>query len=263
VQLMRTFEDDNHLHLLLELTLGGELFSVLRASPNACFPERRCQFYSAMIVLAFEYLHDKRIIYRDLKPENLLFDSDGYLKVVDFGFAKRIDERTWTVCGTPEYMAPEIILNKGHDKAVDWWTLGILIYEMLVGYPPFEGPDPMALYKTIVRGDVPYPKKIGSQSAEVIKGLLTADQAERLGNLKGGADDVKKHVWFKKLAWPSLLMKKIEAPFKPKIKSDLDASNFERYDDPEVGLGNMRNTFPRGTYQEFSRLTEAYAQGGR
>ena len=120
VQMIRVYEDDNYLHLLLELTLGGELFTVLRGTSSGAFPERRVQFYSAMIVLIFEYLHDKRMIYRDLKPENLLFDADGYLKMVDFGFAKRIDERTWTVCGTPEYMAPEIILNKGHGKAVDW-----------------------------------------------------------------------------------------------------------------------------------------------
>ena len=212
-----------------------------------------------MIVLCLEYIHDKRIIYRDLKPENLLFDADGYLKLVDFGFAKRIDERTWTVCGTPEYMAPEIILNKGHDKAVDWWTLGILVYEMLVGYPPFEGTDPMNLYKNIVKGDVPYPKKIGPQSAEVVKALLTADPVERLGNLKGGADDVKKHPFFKKIAWPSLLLKKIEAPYKPTIKGETDASNFEAYDDPDKGMANSRNTFPRNTFAEFTRLTEAYS----
>ena len=120
VCLVRTYEDDKSLHLLLELTLGGELFSVLRTAPAGAFPERRCQFYAGMIVLVFEYLHDKQIIYRDLKPENLLFDADGYLKVVDFGFAKRVQERTWTVCGTPEYMSPEIITNQGHGKAVDW-----------------------------------------------------------------------------------------------------------------------------------------------
>ena len=151
----------------------------------------------------------------------------------------------------------------GHDKAVDWWTLGILIYEMLVGYPPFEGPDPMALYKTIVKGEVPYPKKIGPQSAEVIKGLLTSDQTERLGNLKGGADDVKRHAFFKKISWPSLMLKKIEAPYKPTISSALDASNFETFDDPEKGLANQRNTFPRETFKEFTKLTQARENGGR
>ena len=144
---------------------------------------------------------------------------------------------------------------------MDWWTLGILIYEMLVGYPPFEGPDPMTLYKTIVKGDVPYPKKIGPQSADVIKGLLASEQMERLGNLKGGADDVKRHAWFKKIAWPSLLMKKIEAPYKPKISSAMDASNFEHYDDPDKGMANGRNTFPRGTYNEFTKLTQTWGRG--
>ena len=119
----------------------------------------------------------------------------------------------------------------------------------------------MALYKTIVKGEVPYPKMIGTQSAEVIGGLLTSDPTERLGNLKGGADDVKKHAFFRKISWPSLLLKKIEAPYKPKISSALDASNFETFDDPEAGLANARNTFPRGTFNEFSKLTQAYASG--
>ena len=261
VQLVRTYETEYHIHLLLELTLGGELFSVLRAAPGGCFPERRCQFYGAMIVLAFEYLHDKQIIYRDLKPENLLFDADGYLKIVDFGFAKRVTDRTWTVCGTPEYMAPEIILNKGHDKAVDWWTLGILIYEMLVGFPPFEGADPMALYKTIVANDVRFPTKVAPQPQELVKRLLSSDPAARLGSLKGGADDVKRHGFFKKIVWHSLLLKKIDAPYKPAIGSDTDASNFESFDDPDKGRPIQRNTFPRATFDEFSRLTASYTAG--
>ena len=140
------------------------------------------------------------------------------------------------------------------------WTLGILVYEMLIGYPPFEGPDPIALYKTIVKGEVPYPQKIGPQAADVIKGLLTHDQAERLGNLKGGADDVKKHAFFKKISWPSLLLKKIEAPYKPTISSALDASNFDHFDDPDAAFKNARNTFPKGTFSEFTKLTQSYSK---
>ena len=133
---MRAFEDAHSLYLLLELTLGGELFSVLRN--EKCFPERRCCFYSAMIVAAFEYLHDKKIIYRDLKPENLLMDADGYLKVVDFGFAKRVEDRTWTVCGTPEYMAPEIITAHKYEPPVDVWAFGCIIAHVGTGKIPYE-----------------------------------------------------------------------------------------------------------------------------
>jgi len=251
VRLVRCFEDAGSIYMLLELTLGGELFSVLRN--EKCFPERRCCFYSAMIVAAFEYMHEKKIIYRDLKPENLLIDADGYLKVVDFGFAKRVEDRTWTVCGTPEYMAPEIILNKGHDKAVDWWTVGILLYELFVGYPPFEGNDAMDLYKKIVSGDIKYPKKITPTGQELIRKLLIQSQTERLGSAKGGAEDVKKHPFYKKLAWQSLLSKKIEAPFKPKISNPLDTSNFDYFDDPDKGVP-VNTRLPKGLFDEFSEL---------
>ena len=135
---------------------------MLRA--DKCFPERRCCFYAAMIVAAFEYLHERNIIYRDLRPENLLIDAEGYLKVVDFGFAKRIDGKTFTVCGTPDYMAPEIILNKGHGKAVDWWTAGILLFEMLTGFPPFEGNGAIDLYKKIVHAQVVYTGEIAEST---------------------------------------------------------------------------------------------------
>ena len=252
VRLVRLFEDAASLYLLLELTLGGELFSVLRA--EKCFPERRCCFYSAMIVAAFEYLHSLKIVYRDLKPENLLVDADGYLKVVDFGFAKRVEDRTWTVCGTPEYMAPEIILNKGHGKAVDWWTVGILLYELFIGYPPFEGNDAMDLYKKIVAGDVKYPKKITPSGQDLIRQLLMQDQKNRLGSAKGGAEDVKRHAFYKKLSWQSLLAKKIEAPFKPKISSMLDTSNFEEFDDPDKNVP-LNTKLPKGLFDEFSALT--------
>jgi len=254
VRLVRSYEDVGSLYLLLELTLGGELFSVLRE--EKCFPERRCCFYSAMIVAAFEYLHDKKIVYRDLKPENLLIDADGYLKVVDFGFAKRVDERTWTVCGTPEYMAPEIILNQGHDKAVDWWTVGILLFELFVGYPPFEGNDAMDLYKKIVSGGVKYPKKITPQGQDLICKLLHPSQTERLGSLKGGAEDVKRHAFYKKLQWQSLIAKKIEAPFKPKIANPLDTSNFDQFDDPDEDVP-VNTRLPKGLFDEFTALTDA------
>lgn len=118
------------------------------------------RFYAAHVITIFEYLHEKNIIYRDLKPENILVNSNGYLKLTDFGFAKVINQKTFTLCGTPEYLAPEIILSKGHGMPVDWWTLGILLYEMLIGIDPFNDEDPMMIYQKIIKGRVNFPNSI-------------------------------------------------------------------------------------------------------
>ena len=142
------------------------------------------------MTLCFEYLHSKNIIFRDLKPENLLIGNDGYLKLTDFGFAKILNEgRTFTICGTPEYIAPEVILNQGHGKAVDWWTLGILIYEMHAGIDPFSDDDTMGIYKNILKGKVTFPsmfEKDAKEAKSLIRHLLVADLSKRYGNLKEG-----------------------------------------------------------------------------
>jgi protein kinase X len=150
--------DPKYLYFILEFIQGGELFTILRSQGN--FPEEQAKFYSAHIITIFEYLHSKNIVYRDLKPENVLINVNGYLKLTDFGFAKIVDNKTYTLCGTPEYLAPEIILNKGHSKPVDWWTLGILMYEMLVGIDPFNDDDPMMIYQKIIKGKIKFPKTV-------------------------------------------------------------------------------------------------------
>ena len=134
----------------------------------------------------FEYLHSHNVIYRDLKPENLLIDAEGYLKLTDFGFAKVVENRTYTLCGTPEYIAPEIILNKGHGKGVDWWTVGILLYEMLAGIDPFNDADPMMIYQNIIRGNIRFPRTFDKDGRSLVRHLLVADLSRRYGNLKNG-----------------------------------------------------------------------------
>ena len=226
-------QDERFVYLLLEYVPGGELFTYLRTTQY--LQNDQAKFYAAQVALIFEHLHSKSIVYRDLKPENLLIDIKGFLKLTDFGFAKVIEGRTYTLCGTPEYLAPEILLQKGHGKPVDWWCLGILIYEMLVGIDPFSDDEPMAVYQNILRGKVKFPSTFDSDAKSLVKHLLVADLAKRYGNLKGGANDIKEHRWFKHFDWKTLIKKDIKPTFIPKIDGDGDTSNFSEYpDSPEL-----------------------------
>ncbi|XP_072883425.1 cGMP-dependent protein kinase 1 isoform X6 [Hemitrygon akajei] len=238
VRLYRTFKDSKYLYMLMEACLGGELWTILR--DRGSFDDATTRFYTACVVEAFAYLHFKGIIYRDLKPENLILDHRGYAKLVDFGFAKKIGfgKKTWTFCGTPEYVAPEIILNKGHDISADYWSLGILMYELLTGSPPFSGPDPMKTYNIILRGIdmIEFPKKITKNAANLIKKLCRDNPSERLGNLKNGVKDIQKHKWFEGFNWDGLRKGTLTPPIVPNVTSPTDTSNFDSFpednDDP-------------------------------
>ncbi|KAI7885358.1 camp-dependent protein kinase 9 [Lichtheimia hyalospora FSU 10163] len=232
VDLFCAFQDNTNLYMLLEYVVGGELFSHLRRAGR--FTNDMTRFYASEIVLAIEYLHSKNIVYRDLKPENLLLDHHGHVVLTDFGFAKQIDDRTWTLCGTPEYLAPEIIQSKGHGKAVDWWALGILIFEMLAGYPPFFDDNSFGIYEKILTGKVQFPSHFEGFAKDLLKRLLVSDRTKRLGNLKGGSDDIKRHKWFRGVDWIGLLEKTVRAPIIPKYRHPGDTSNFEQYPDNQL-----------------------------
>merc|ERR1711959_101143 len=225
VFLSATFQDERYLYMLLEYVVGGEFFTHLRKAGR--FDNASARFYSAQITLIFEYLHSQDFIYRDLKPENLLLDQTGFLKITDFGFAKRVAFKTYTLCGTPEYIAPEVLLNKGHGKGVDWWTMGILNYEMLAGQPPFCDEEPMGIYQKILAGKIYFPKYFDRNAKALVKKLVTADLSKRYGNLKAGPDDVMKHKWFSTIDADKMLKGEMESPYKPNTKGENDVSNFE------------------------------------
>lgn len=155
----------------------GDFFTYLRTKGK--LDENAARFYAAQVLLSFEYIHNLNIIYRDLKPENLLLDEKGNIKIADFGFAKTIDVRTFTLCGTPDYLAPEIILNKGHGKPVDWWTFGVLIYEMVAGYPPFYDEEASGTYQKILDCKLSFPSHFSRSAKDLVRKLLTPDLTKR------------------------------------------------------------------------------------
>ncbi|GAU95607.1 hypothetical protein RvY_07198-2 [Ramazzottius varieornatus] len=228
VNLFWTKHDTSNLYMLLEYAPGGELFSYLRSVRR--FSSGTAMFYAAEIILALEYLHERSIVYRDLKPENLLLDAEGHIKVTDFGFAKEINERiAYTLCGTPDYLAPEIILGRGYNKGVDYWAFGILCYEMLVGHPPFFSDNPMGIYEKILDGLVRWPKTMDLVAKDLIKKLLAGDRTKRLGCMKEGVGEIKSHKWFRPINWTSCYERKLEPPYVPKVSHPGDARNFDDY----------------------------------
>lgn len=226
VNFFTSFQDEKRLFMLLEYVNGGELFSLMRKHGRLAIGHAR--FYSGQIVLAFEYLHSLCIVYRDLKPENLLINSDGNIKITDFGFAKLLEERTWTLCGTPEYLAPEIIQSKGHGLPVDWWALGVLIFEMIAGFAPFEDENAFGVYQKILAGRVDFSPIPDGKAKDLIKRFLTMDRCKRLGRAQDGGSDVRRHKWYREVDWEMLASCKQDPPWKPTIQSDC-TSLFDPY----------------------------------
>ncbi|ORY46462.1 kinase-like protein [Rhizoclosmatium globosum] len=246
VELLGTMQDASNLYFVLEFVQGGELFTFLRRSGR--FRNNVALFYAGEVILAFEYLHNRDIIYRDLKPENLLIDSEGHIKITDFGFAKEVPDVTWTLCGTPDYLAPEIIQSKGYGRAVDWWALGILIYEMIAGHPPFYDDDHFKLYEKILACKPKFPSHFDPNAKDL-----------------NGVEDIKRHAWFGDLDWQALEDCQIPAPYLPPCGKDGDASNFDVYDEnhePYGGPGPDPHKISLGTFKNWEGMSRGYGLEG-
>jgi len=216
VNLHFAFQTPKKLYMVLEYCAGGELFYHLSRASR--FSEGRCRFYATEILLPIEYLHSLSIIYRDLKPENLLLDVEGHVKVTDFGLSKEgIQDNisAKTMCGTPEYLAPEILDKKGHGRSVDWYSLGALIYEMLTGLPPYYTKDRDELFKRIRRGDLQYPSYVSEPAVSLLKALLYKDPDRRLGGGDTDGEEVKTHSFWQGVDWAVVLQRRVVPPFVP------------------------------------------------
>lgn len=229
VNLMYAFQTPSKLFFVMQFCKGGELFQHLRMSRK--FEEKRAKFYTAQLTLALGHLHSKDIVYRDLKLENILMDENGNVCLTDFGMAKILkrNELAMTFCGTPEYLSPEIILNQGCDKSADWWSLGILTYEMMYGLPPFYNKNQTIMFKLIKEGELRFPEKpeVSKEAKDLITKLLVRDKNQRLG-AKNDAQEIMVHPWFKDINWEMLLKKQIPAPFKPKVGGEAWVDNFDK-----------------------------------
>ena len=252
------FQTEERIYFIMPFIRGGELFQHLRK--EKFFKEDKARFYAASMGIALEYLHNHGIVYRDIKPENILIGEDGYLKLIDFGMAKMLkgNEKAMSFCGTPEYLAPEIITGEGHNRAADWWSYGILLFEMLCGIPPFYCENTERMYDLITNAELRFPKRIqlSENAKDLIKKLLIKKQDKRLG-VEKGFEEIKSHPFFKGFDFDALLAKKLEAPFIPVLKDSLDVGNFdEEFTSEEIAT----SVIPEGNMELIKRNQDQFEE---
>ncbi|XP_037548092.1 serine/threonine-protein kinase N2 [Nematolebias whitei] len=227
VNLHGSFQTEDHVCFVMVYSPGGDLMKHIHTS---IFTEKQARFYSSCVLLGLEFLHENQIIYRDLKLDNLIMDADGYIRIADFGLCKEgmgHGDRTTTFCGTPEFLAPEVLTDNSYTRSVDWWGLGVLVYEMLVGESPFPGDDEEEVFDSIVNDDVRRPRFLSPEAASLIQQLLQKDPDRRLGSGEEDASAIKQHRYFQGMDWDALLAKKVKPPFQPVIRTPQDVSNFD------------------------------------
>ncbi|CAO3608669.1 unnamed protein product [Cunninghamella blakesleeana] len=226
VQLMYAFQTNDRLYLILQYACGGELFRYM--ATEYMFSEEISRYYLAELVLALEHLHSLGIVYRDLKPENCLLDAEGHVILTDFGLSKvSLDGRTNTICGTAEYMAPEILMEMHYDKSVDWWTLGILMFEMLTGYTPFRSANKKKTLDAIQKKKLQLPYFLSSDAKDLLSRLLRKNPNVRLGSGNDGIKKIKSHGFFRKIDWKKLKARELTPPIIPVVTDPILAENFD------------------------------------
>lgn len=234
IKLVNSYKDEHSVYMLTELYQGGELQSILHGDLWDGVTEEYARFYAGGVLEGLSYMHRRHIVYRDLKPENVLLDKDGYTVIVDLGFAKFVAGKTYTFCGTPIYIAPEVIAQSGHDKGADLWSWGVMLYEMIVGITPFydHKVDQLTLFKRISKGKYSFPSGdfMSNESKDLIRKILVTNPKERLGCFAGADMDIRRHPWFEEIDLKKLSKKEIKAPWKPKLADPLDVSNFDSWE---------------------------------
>jgi len=223
-----SFQSESKIYLVLDYVPGGELFG--RLKEDGKFSENRCRLYSAEIILGLGHLHSLGFVYRDLKPENILVDANGHLKITDFGLVKGKmgpTGTTSTFCGTPEYIAPEILQQLPYTKAVDWWSFGILLFEMLTGLPPFYDENMTKMYKSIMSDPITFPHYVSANARDLILRLLERNPSQRIGSGERDYEEIKAHPFFSSFNWEDVMNKKITPEWVPTLDNELDTKNFD------------------------------------
>lgn len=262
------FQTPDKLFFVLDYCAGGELFFHLGKVGR--FPEDRAKFYAAQITLALEYVHSLDIVYRDLKPENVLLDAAGNIRLTDFGLSKEgVSDHSSgasSFCGTPEYIAPEVLARLGHGRAVDWWSLGALLYEMICGLPPFYSRNRETMFEKIMKADLTFPPFMSENAKSILSRLLVRDPKMRLGSCERDAAELKEHPFFSDVDWVGLLEGRIPAPWTPHVSGSLDTSQFDQEftsmlpivspDVRDAYFGSLDRKFEGFTYVDDSNIMQ-------
>ena len=267
VNIKTAFQDEANLYLVSEFMQGGDMFFHMHDGQIVIFNNEKTRFYIMELVLALESLHKNNMVYRDLKPENILLDSKGHVKLTDFGLSKILEDekdKAFTLCGTPQYLAPEVLLRQGYDKAVDWWSLGCVMYEMLMGRLPFAIKRGMKLSMRIYERKMDFSKRITDSAKDLVQKLLVINPKHRLGSGPNGTENVKNHPFFDGVDWDLAMKKQLKPPFIPKLKSDTDLRYFDiMFTDEKIGGPKRKNTNrdrdrePSNEYNGFTYMAES------
>ena len=265
VNIKFAFQDETKLYIVSEFLQGGDMFYHMHHS-TINFTESTVKFYIIELILAIEFLHENNVIYRDLKPENILMNSEGHIKISDFGLSKKLEnqkDKAYTLCGTLQYLAPEILKNKGYDKSVDWWSLGCIYYEMLTGNLPFKT-NGNKINLDVFEEKIDFDENMNPLLINLISQLLNVNPKKRLGYGAQDAKKIKEHQYFNDVDWNKYLNKEIEPPFVPKLEGELDLRYFDKCftDEPVNSNRTTINSRSNATseYNGFTYMTQSIAK---